>query len=63
MLDDNLKTQLKAYLERLVNPIELVASVDGSAASAEMMALLNDIVAQSDKISLREDNTAAVRKP
>ncbi len=63
MLDDNLKTQLKAYLERLVNPIELVASVDGSAASAEMMALLNDIIAQSDKISLREDNTAAVRKP
>ncbi|MDO8267458.1 MAG: alkyl hydroperoxide reductase subunit F [Moraxellaceae bacterium] len=63
MLDDNLKTQLKAYLERLVNPIELVATVDDSAASAEMMALLNDIIAQSDKISLREDNAAAVRKP
>ncbi|MFP5430607.1 MAG: alkyl hydroperoxide reductase subunit F [Gammaproteobacteria bacterium] len=63
MLDDSLKTQLKAYLERLVNPIELVASVDDSAASAEMMALLNDIVAQSGKISLREDNAAAVRKP
>ncbi len=63
MLDDSLKSQLKAYLERLVNPIELVASVDDSAASADMMALLNDVVAQSDKISLREDNTAAVRKP
>ncbi len=63
MLDDSLKSQLKAYLERLVNPIELVASVDDSAASADMMALLSDVVAQSDKISLREDNTAAVRKP
>jgi len=63
MLDDNLKTQLKTYLERLVNPIELVASVDGSATSAEMMTLLNDIIALSDKISLREDNAAAVRKP
>jgi alkyl hydroperoxide reductase subunit F len=31
MLDESLKTQLKAYLERLVNPIELVASVDDSA--------------------------------
>jgi alkyl hydroperoxide reductase subunit F len=63
MLDESLKTQLKAYLERLVNPIELVASVDDSAASAEMMALLNDIVAQNGKISLREDNVANVRKP
>lgn len=63
MLDESLKTQLKAYLERLVNPIELVASVDNSAASNEMMALLHDIIAQSDKVSLREDNAAAVRKP
>lgn len=63
MLDANLKTQLKTYLERLVNPIELVASIDDSAASAEMMELLNDIIAQSNKISLREDNAAAVRKP
>lgn len=63
MLDENLKTQLKAYLERLVNPIELVASTDTSSASLEMMALLNDIIAQSDKISLREDNAANVRKP
>jgi alkyl hydroperoxide reductase subunit F len=64
MLDESLKTQLKAYLERLVNPIELVASTDTSSASLEMMALLNDIIAQSDKMSLREDNAAAnVRKP
>jgi hypothetical protein len=28
MLDTNLKAQLKAYLERLVMPIELAASLD-----------------------------------
>ena len=40
MLDDALKTQLAAYLERLVAPIELVASLDGSESSAELRALL-----------------------
>ena len=28
MLDANLKAQLKAYLERVTQPIELVASLD-----------------------------------
>ena len=28
MLDANIKTQLKAYLEKLQTPIELVASLD-----------------------------------
>ncbi len=27
MLEDNLKTQLKAYLERLQRPVELVATL------------------------------------
>ena len=30
MLDQNIKTQLKAYLERLESPIELVAALDES---------------------------------
>jgi NADH-dependent peroxiredoxin subunit F len=34
MLDANIKTQLTAYLERLTQPIELVASLDESAKSA-----------------------------
>ena len=34
MLDDTIKTQLKAYLERLQRPIELVASICGNARHA-----------------------------
>ena len=54
MLDDALKTQLSAYLERLVSPIELVAALDDSAASIELRELLEAITALSPKISLRE---------
>jgi NADH-dependent peroxiredoxin subunit F len=52
MLDNDLKTQLQAYLERVVHPIELVASLDDSAASQELRALLQDIESLSDKVSL-----------
>ena len=52
MLDAGLKTQLTTYLQNLRQPIELVASLDDSAGSAEMKALLEDIVATSDKVSL-----------
>jgi alkyl hydroperoxide reductase subunit F len=54
MLDATLQTQLKAYLERLQKPIELVASVDDSAAAQDMRTLLNQIAALSDKVSVRE---------
>ena len=57
MLDANLKDQLKAYLGHLRQPIELVASLDDTPRSREMLDLLEDIVAASDKVSLsrRED--------
>jgi alkyl hydroperoxide reductase subunit F len=55
MLDDTLKGQLKAYLERLVAPIELAASLDDGDASRELGELLAEIAALSDKITvLRE---------
>ena len=57
MLDAAIKQQLKAYLERLQRPIELVAALDDSEKGAEMRALLNDILDCSDKVSLREDHT------
>ena len=61
MLDANIKAQLKAYLEKLQRPIELVASLDDSAKAQEMHALLHDIVALSNKIRLRENGDAALR--
>ena len=62
MLDANLKAQLKAYLERVKLPFEIVASLDDSAAASEMHGLLTDIVSLTDKITLRTDGTDA-RKP
>ena len=61
MLDANIKTQLKAYLEKLVDPIELVASLDDSPKSAEMRGLLEDIAGLSPKVSLLENGSDARR--
>jgi alkyl hydroperoxide reductase subunit F len=59
MLDATIKTQLKAYLERLQHPIELVASLDASDKGQEMGALLDDIATLSDKVSVRGDGSDA----
>jgi NADH-dependent peroxiredoxin subunit F len=62
MLDPNLKTQLKAYLERLVVPIELAASLDDGEKSRELAELLDEIASLSDKITVvRRDDDA--RRP
>jgi len=52
MLDAALKTQLKAYLDRLTQPVEIVASLDDGDASREMLELLEDIVASSALVRL-----------
>ena len=52
MLDANIKAQLKAYLERVTQPIEIVAALDEGAKSREMRELLNDVVEQSALITL-----------
>ncbi len=61
MLDANIKTQLKAYLEKLKTPIEIVASLDDSAPAQEMLGMLKDIAELSDMVSLRENGSAALR--
>jgi len=57
MLDASLKTQLKQYLTRLTQPVELVAALDASPKSAELRTLLQDIAEQSDRIAVREDGS------
>jgi alkyl hydroperoxide reductase subunit F len=62
MLEDNIKNQLKSYLERLQQPIELVASLDDSEKSIELRGLLREIATLSPLVSQREDGNDA-RKP
>ena len=61
MLDANLKAQLKAYLEKVTLPFEIVASLDDSAKSHELLGLLQDIVGLTDKITLKTDGNDARR--
>src|SRR6202034_3155509 len=52
MLDDGLKAQLQGYLERLQQPVEILASLDESDGSREMLQLLQDITALSPLVTL-----------
>ena len=61
MLDDTLKAQLAAYLERVTLPFEIVASLDERDASKELLSLLQTIEGLSDKITLRTDGQDARR--
>jgi alkyl hydroperoxide reductase subunit F len=63
MLDTTMKTQLKAYLEKLTKPVELIATLDDSARSSEIRELLAEIAELSDKVSFTERNDLPVRKP
>jgi alkyl hydroperoxide reductase subunit F len=54
MLDANMKAQLAAYLERMTQPVEIVASLDDTPASADMRALLRDIADASARVSVSE---------
>ena len=55
MLDDNLKSQLNAYLDKVTQPFEIVASLDDGDKSRELHGLLTDIVGLTDKITLKLD--------
>ncbi|MBZ2169494.1 alkyl hydroperoxide reductase subunit F [Marinobacter sp. F4216] len=63
MLDANIKAQLNAYMEKLQQPIELVAAYDDGAKSQELKGLLEELAAMSDKISLRTEDSDTVRRP
>ena len=58
MLDPALTKQLAQHLELLRQPVELVASLDDSAKSAQLMELLTEVAALSEKITVvrRDDD-------
>jgi len=63
MLDNDLKTQLQGYLQRLTQPIELAAAVDEGDASKEMLELLQDIASISPLVTLKVSQGAAELTP
>ena len=63
MLDANLKAQLAAYLERITQPVEIVASLDETQASSDMQALLKDIAEASPRVTVTETRGGPHRTP
>ncbi|EJL77661.1 alkyl hydroperoxide reductase subunit F [Variovorax sp. Varisp85] len=63
MLDASTKAQLKSYLERATQPIEIVASLDDGKASGEMLSLLKDVAEASPLVKLTESRDDNHRKP
>ncbi len=62
MLDASIKIQLQTHFDKLVEPVELVATLDDSANAREMRELLEEIAGLSGKVSLL-DNGDDARKP
>jgi alkyl hydroperoxide reductase subunit F len=58
MLDTNIKTQLKAYFEKIESPIVLEATLDDGTQSAQMLELLNDVAEQSTKITVKTSGSS-----
>lgn len=63
MLDTNTKAQLAAYLQRISQPVEIVASLDDSPASQDMRSLLKDIAEASPLMKVSETTGGPHRKP
>ncbi|MEN1994608.1 MULTISPECIES: alkyl hydroperoxide reductase subunit F [Stenotrophomonas] len=63
MLDANLQSQLKTYLERVTRPIQITAHVDDGAKSQEMLELLNTLTTLSAQISVDVRRDSSERTP
>jgi alkyl hydroperoxide reductase subunit F len=61
MFDTAIKQQLQAYLGRLQQPIEIVATLDASDKAQEIGELVKEIAELSDKISVRADGNARLK--
>jgi alkyl hydroperoxide reductase subunit F len=62
-LDITIKNQLKDYMARLVNPIKLLANLDETASSQEMLEMLEEVTSLSEKITLNKETDVSKRIP
>ena len=63
MLDASTKAQLRSYLERATQPIEIVASLDDGKASTDLQSLLQDVTDASPLVKVSESRSDNHRKP
>jgi alkyl hydroperoxide reductase subunit F len=63
MLDAGTKAQLKSYLDRITQPIEIVPSLDDSKASSDLQSLLKDVAESSALVKVTESRDDHHRKP
>ena len=63
MLDQNMKTQLKAYLENLKTEVQLVLTLDESETAKKLHSLATDIASLHEKVIVITDQTASARSP
>jgi NADH-dependent peroxiredoxin subunit F len=63
MLEPEMKSQLGAYLERLVTPVEITAYVDDSTESRDMLGLLADIASLTPRVTFTPTREGAARTP
>ena len=62
-LDITIKNQLQDYMARLVNPIKLLANLDETASSQEMLEMLEEVASLSEKITLNREIDTSKRIP
>lgn len=62
-LDITIKNQLQDYMTRLVNPIKLLANLDETASSQEMLEMLEEVSSLSEKITLNKETDVSKRIP
>ena len=58
-----IRNQLQDYMARLVSPIKLLANVDESASSQEMLGMLEEVTSLSEKITLNKETDVSKRIP
>lgn len=63
LLDQDTVAQLRKHFEKILHPVELIASLDGKPKSGEMRAFLDELGALSDKINVTFKPEADARTP